>query len=488
MKKKQVMDIRSSSGMTSAESDEHQRKWDNRMWQYKSEHDGANYDRTRAHLNFEVAKGGVVQPIDTSRSIVERFNESLAARGIRDPNIGRNNPNIRTLANFIFQGSRELMHQLAFNEPVSLEKGADNSHVTRKKDIEEWAKDMYKFVSDKFGEENIVGFYVHLDEANPHVHCSVIPVTPRNSISWKYWFVGNGVYDAQKIWAKMHSDLAKINAKYGLERGECIHETGAKHISTEEYRRTAVGLEHEIEDKKTELDQLYSEINKLKTKIKSFETMIVNLEKQKDAIEQELQALKKQVGAAPDDSTEEIVQKIGELNRMLADVSAKLDSRRAQLQQAKADLEELKDEKDRMLNVKKELLKFNIDTIHAHEKEVTLNLSSEATSILSDQFSKLLPTLSVPQLQTLFSSDSQLFDAESIETLATKTNEVIACAALLYSGFINEATTYAVSHGGAQSAGTGWGRKDDDDDWIWRRRCLGHAARMMSPRGRGRKR
>lgn len=168
---------------------------------------------------------------------------------------------------------------------------------------------------------------VHLDEANPHIHCSVIPVTPRNSISWKYWFVGNGVYDAQKIWAKMHSDLAKINAKYGMERGESIHETGAKHISTEKYRRTAAGL--------------------------------------------------------------------------------------------------------------------------AHEKEATLNMSNEANSILSDQLSKLLPTLSVPQLQTLFCSDSQLFDADSIETLATKTNEVIACAALLYSGFINEATTYAVSHGGA---------------------------------------
>ena len=136
MKKKQVMDIRSSSGMTSAESDEHQRKWDAKMWQYKSEHDGANYDSTRAHLNFEVAKGGVVQPIDTSKSIVERFNESLAARGIKDPNIGRKNPNVRTLANFIFQGSRELMHELAFNEPVSLEKGANNSHVTLKNDIE----------------------------------------------------------------------------------------------------------------------------------------------------------------------------------------------------------------------------------------------------------------------------------------------------------------------------------------------------------------
>ena len=43
----------------------------------------ANYDPTRASLNFEVTKGGVVQPIDKSKSIAQKMAENLAARGIR---------------------------------------------------------------------------------------------------------------------------------------------------------------------------------------------------------------------------------------------------------------------------------------------------------------------------------------------------------------------------------------------------------------------
>lgn len=75
--------------------------------------------------------------------------ENLAARGIKDPNA---NPKAvmkrRTVAQFIFGGNRERMHELAFGDQrVDLTKGADNSGITRHKDIEEWAKDVYEFMS-----------------------------------------------------------------------------------------------------------------------------------------------------------------------------------------------------------------------------------------------------------------------------------------------------------------------------------------------------
>ena len=63
------------------------------------------------------------------------------------------------------------MNELAFgNQTLSLDKGADNSHLTRNNDIEEWAKDVYAFVAHRFGEENIVSFYVHLDVFTHIVH------------------------------------------------------------------------------------------------------------------------------------------------------------------------------------------------------------------------------------------------------------------------------------------------------------------------------
>ena len=83
--RKQVMDIHAnSSGITQAESNEQQRNWNDKMWSVKASDSLSNYDPTRKHLNFEVAKGGIIQPIDTSKSIAQKMAESLASRGIKD--------------------------------------------------------------------------------------------------------------------------------------------------------------------------------------------------------------------------------------------------------------------------------------------------------------------------------------------------------------------------------------------------------------------
>ena len=78
------MDIRSSKERISgAESNEQQRNWNKNMWVNKTNDPLKNYDPTRAHLNFEVARGGKIQPIDTSMSIDEKMNQILQERGIK---------------------------------------------------------------------------------------------------------------------------------------------------------------------------------------------------------------------------------------------------------------------------------------------------------------------------------------------------------------------------------------------------------------------
>ena len=55
--RKQVMDMRSNTdGISNAESNEQQRKWTNNLWDKKAKDSLANYDPSRAHLNFEVTK------------------------------------------------------------------------------------------------------------------------------------------------------------------------------------------------------------------------------------------------------------------------------------------------------------------------------------------------------------------------------------------------------------------------------------------------
>ena len=58
---KQVMDFRPSKGITTAQSNEHQRRWTDKGW--GSAEATGNYDRSRERLNFEI-RGGKVCPID----------------------------------------------------------------------------------------------------------------------------------------------------------------------------------------------------------------------------------------------------------------------------------------------------------------------------------------------------------------------------------------------------------------------------------------
>ena len=89
-KAKQVLDVRVSKGITTSQSNEHQRRWTEKGWEQALEK--GNYDPSREHLNFEIVSGKV-RPVDKSRSIPERMAEILDRRGIKDPNEGLDEPN-----------------------------------------------------------------------------------------------------------------------------------------------------------------------------------------------------------------------------------------------------------------------------------------------------------------------------------------------------------------------------------------------------------
>ena len=311
---KQVMDIRPGKSMTTGQSDEHQRNWTERGWEWASKH--GNYDRTRERLNFEVIKGGKVVPVDKSKSIPDRMAENLRERSIKDPNAGLTEPKFRTVANIIFGGSRERMHEIAFGgQKVNLTHGADNSHIRRNKDIELWAQDVYRFACDKWGEDNVIGFYVHLDELNPHVHCTVIPVVERNKISFNKIFGGN-IYDFKERLFALHDELAKVNGKWGLNRGDSVSVTGTKHRTTEEYRRAlsreCTALEEQIGNDRELLRQLHSDIRLAEKRVKGLSTMIANQEQKKLELEEEIRTVATDLRTGKGDS-EELQKRIAKL-------------------------------------------------------------------------------------------------------------------------------------------------------------------------------
>ena len=484
----QVWALVPSQGISAAESNEQQRNWDDRMWETKTHTRGFNYDRSREQLNFEVGKGGVIQPIDKSKTIGQRMWESLNARGI-DPYKKKHDKRKRIVAEMIFQGSRKLMHRLAFGEQqVDLTRGADNSHITRCKGIEDWAKDIYDYVARKYGEENIIGFYVHCDEVTPHVHCSIIPMTPDNEVSWGYWFGARTREEGSKLFQSLHDEIAEINKKWGMKRGRSIKDTGAKHVSRDEYIRQVSSFEKKIDEHKSELLSIYDEINAAKRKVNAFTTMIDNLNVQKNAIESEINKLRIVLDADPNDSNEDVVKAIndlvGQLEKVKADIQRRyndLANAEDALAHAKAQLAEVRNKNRQYQTLNSELENKYSERVSAMETKARYHIASVAMSVMSDTLRKLVPTLNTNQLA--------LIDTDILNSFAEKGEEVMECATLLFWGYINEATQYVESHGGAAGPGTGWrGKRDDEDERQFAHRCLAAASKMLPSHTRSRKR
>ena len=76
------------------------------------------------------------------------------------------------------------------------------------------------------------------------------------------------------------------------------------------------------------------------------------------------------------------------------------------------------------------------------------------------------------------------FDGTLLEDLAERGEDILKCAGMLFAGYVDGATTFAEGHGGGGGGSDlPWGRKDDEDDLLWARRCLFRAVKMMRPAG-----
>lgn len=498
---KQVLDIHPGTGMTTSQSNEHLRVASNGAYISRLSN---NFDPTREHLNFEIKSGGVISPVDKAVSIPRRIREILESRGVTDPNRkiidNGGKPNRRTVANIILGGSREQMHRLAFgDQQVVLEHGADNSSVTRMPDIENWAMDMYRFMSDRFGEKNIAAFVVHLDETNPHIHCTLLPITERNKFSWNHYF-GGFKQDGREKFIRLHDAISEINARYGLERGDSIAETGAKHRTTEQYhedRRKQLEKENKqlrqeiddnkgtIEEQRRTLADLEKEIKHAAARVKGLNTMIRHLETYKDDLEQEIGQLRQDRDAGKI-GAEEAARKIDEIQKKLEEVNKKIADKEEKLHKAQDQLEKLQGEtrsmEERHQDVQKKLetdvpelnrkvlhdmqaLGYNIASLDARERYVN--------------YRSFRDSLPYGERENLDKAGSLLLDGSIFEQMAENAAAVTTVATALFLGYLDKATEIAESHGGGGGPGTGWGKKDDEDDMAFRRRCFFMAMHMM---------
>jgi len=490
--------------MTIAQSNEHLRVGD--ISAFNANRAG-NLDLTRTRLNFEIGKGGVVKEVDQKTSIAKRIKAILESHGIKDPNIGiededlkKKGVGIRTHENIILQGSRETMRQLAFgDQQVDYEHGADNSHVTRSPEFEKWAIDMYNFMARNYGEENIAAFVAHLDETNPHIHCTLVPITESGQLSYKKIFVGKDKYEYSQRKKQLHDELAKINKKWGLERGDSIALTGAQHKTylqwlkeqilgnkktIEEQDETITRQSTEISEQKQQLFAINAEIKTAEKKLKSFNTMLDNLKEQKERLEIDITALEEM----RDNGNEEVEQELREKKQQLDEINGKISNREEQLTNVQQQLHDLAIRKHDLQkeydNMKRKMNKELPDLLDKTQGEVNDTFWEMAAEEMKKDYSAINEYISKNLDPKQQGELREIIGASFFEDLAQRGEQMAACAAALFLGYVDAATNIAQAGGGGGGDTSGWGRNKDEDDEAYRRRCCIMGRMMMKPAGR----
>jgi hypothetical protein len=80
--------------------------------------------------------------------------------------------------------------------------------------LERWWPCVIAWLTQEWGDANVVGAYLHLDETTPHIHALAVPIDPRHGrLSSTFWFGQRDAFSA------MQDRHAAAVASLGLERG-----------------------------------------------------------------------------------------------------------------------------------------------------------------------------------------------------------------------------------------------------------------------------
>lgn len=369
----------SLKSMSAAQSNENERRgWDRNSYERTVDYSGkpCYYDWFRRRLNFEVVKGKICPMLSQDTPLNERLEKRLQELGFKHyKKDAANAPNI--CIDFVIGGNQDRMREMAFGNQNVIFGGNEerNASVYRCREIENWALDTYRWIAHKYGEENIIGFNVHLDETTPHAHVQVVPVKEvkkrgrvkageerETKLAVNYYgIVGKNPEERSAYCKEIHTDYhLQVGYKYGLERGTFFedltpeeqtlrkHRTGAEHILYKETMK-------KVKEAKKELGDLEAQVKQAEKKLKGLTTMIANLEEQREHLEIDISYLEDMVKNGAGD-VEKNTRRLEELKEQVSVINSKILDKQRKLNVAEQELREL-DGKQRQLIAQNEQLK-----------------------------------------------------------------------------------------------------------------------------------
>jgi len=183
-------------------------------------------DYEKSHENYDIIN-------DQNLKYESEIKEKIAEQVKRKPRA-----NSVVLSEFLVTASPEYMLSLSAEE--------------QKKYFEK----SLEFIQDRYGEKNTLYAVVHQDEATPHMHVGVIPITEDSRLSAK------DIFNRQEL-RELQEEFPKHLQKHNFEivRGEKGSEK--KHLSSQEYKEKQ-DLEREIKEIEIEKVELTKELKTFK--------------------------------------------------------------------------------------------------------------------------------------------------------------------------------------------------------------------------------
>lgn len=166
-----------------------------------------NIDLSRSHLNYCIEE---LSPENLTQRVNARIKQLNLKKRPRSDAVG--------IVDFVVSASPDFM--LAMDSERR----------------EQYFRDSLHFIQCRYGKENVMYCQCHMDEATPHIHVGVIPVTIDGRLSAKSLFTPKSLEHLQ---SDFHISVSK---SYGLERGE--HHS-KKYLPLQQFKYQQAKLETE---------------------------------------------------------------------------------------------------------------------------------------------------------------------------------------------------------------------------------------------------
>lgn len=132
--------------------------------------------------------------------------------------------------------------------------------------LKAWCADNLGWLRKTYGAENLVSAVLHMDEATPHIHATIVPIVTGERRKANEKKLGKKRYRKKstvqprlcaddvmtRVKLKSYQDsYAEAMNKYGLERG--IVGSEVRHVTTQEFYRNAIAQQQNLQDNIDEL-------------------------------------------------------------------------------------------------------------------------------------------------------------------------------------------------------------------------------------------